>query len=160
MRAAVSPRNIQIVVLAVFLLLAAPLAGRSAGGNMALDVLSPGESGNFAVDESELESRLLAWSYFLALAERKDVMIIDVRSGFFPAGDPPGLKNVRPIPLEIFLRNFVARKVHQDKTLLILDQSGNELRRLQFHLTKHGYDDYFFLDSGAAGAMNRRQGGS
>ena len=100
---------------------------------------------------------MLVWSYFRALAEREDVMIIDVRSGFLPAaGDPPGLNNVRPIPLEIFLPNFAARTVHQDKTLLIFDESGLELRRLQFHLQKHGYDDYFFLNGGAESALNPR----
>ena len=100
---------------------------------------------------------MLVWSYFRALAEREDVMIIDVQSGFLPAaGDPPGLNNVHPIPLEIFLPNFVARKVHQDKTLLIFDQSGQELPRLQFHLQKHGYDDYFFLDGGAESLLNRQ----
>ena len=145
-----SPRTALKAVLAIILLLATPLWARSAGDNPATEALMAVASGALAVDEEDFQRRLLAWSYFQALGERQDVMIIDVRSGFIPAGDPPGLKNVRPIPLEIFRTNFVARKVHQDKTLLILDESGHELRGLQFHLIKHGYHDFYFLDGGAA----------
>ena len=83
-------------------------------------------------------------------------MVFDVRSGFLPSGEPLGLATARPVPLEIFLQNFVERKVHRDKTLLIFDQSGDELRRLQFHLRKNGYDNYFFLDGGAESALIRR----
>jgi len=144
-----SPRNALVAVLAVLLLQAAPSPGRSAGENPATEALLAVVSGSLAVDEDDFQRRLLAWSYFQALGEREDVMIIDVRTGFIPAGDPPGLKNARPIPLEIFKLNFLARKVHQDKTLLILDQSGQELRGLQFHLKKNGYDDFFFLKGGA-----------
>jgi rhodanese-related sulfurtransferase len=141
----VTPRNAKITFLSVFLLLGAVVAVLPAGGNTAPGEVSPAEAETFAVNEDDFEGRRLAWSYFQALAGREDVMIIDARSGFLPAGDPPGLTNVRPIPLEIFLPNFVARKVHQDKTLLIFEESGHELRRLQFHLQKHGYDFSKFL---------------
>lgn len=151
------PGNIIIALLAVFLLLGAGVAVRPAGANTTPGEVSAPDTEIFSLDEDDFQGRRLAWSYFQALAEREDVMIIDVRSGFLPAaGDPPGLETVRPIPLEIFLPNFVARKVHQDKTLLIFDESGLELRRLQFHLQKHGYDDYFFLDGGAESALNPR----
>ena len=147
-----SPRTALIAVLAIIILLASPLWARSAGDVSATEALLAVASGSLAVDEDDFQRRLLAWSYFQALGERQDVMIIDVRSGFIPAGDPPGLKNVRPIPLEIFRANFVARKVHQDKTLLIMDASGHELRGLQFHLKKNGYHDFYFLEGGAEAA--------
>ncbi len=147
-------RCANIAFSAVILLLAA-FAVLPAGGNMSPGEVSPASAETFAIDRDDFEGRLLAWSYFRALAVREDVMIIDVRSGFLPAGDPPGLTKVRPIPLEIFLPNFVARKAHQDKTLLIFDESGHELQRLQFNLQKHRYDDYFFLEGGAEGAQNR-----
>lgn len=147
-----SPRTAPIAVLALILLLAAPCWARSAGDNPASEALLAVASGSLSVDEDDFQGRLLTWSYFQALGERQDVMIIDVRNGFIPAGDPPGLNNVRPIPLEIFRMNFIARKVHQDKTLLILDESGHELRGLQFQLEKYGYHDFYFLDGGAAAA--------
>ena len=148
---------VKIAFLAAFSLFAAAFPALPAGGNSAPGEVSPPDAETFAVDRDDFEGRRLAWSYFQALAEREDVMIIDVRSGFLPAGDPPGLNNVRPIPLDVFLPNFVARKVHQDKTLLIFEESGHELRRLQFHLQKHGYDDYFFLEGGVEGTLSRRR---
>ena len=147
-----SPKSTLVAILAIVLLSAGPLWARSAGDNPTTEALLAVASGSLAVDEDDFQRRLLAWSYFQALGERQDVMIIDVRSGFIPAGNPPGLKNVRPIPLEIFRMNFAARKVHQDKTLLILDKSGHELRGLQFHLKKYGYHDFYFLDGGAEAA--------
>lgn len=152
-----APRSSIAMVLALFALFACSAAFPAASGKTAPHEASPVDSGPFSLDMDDFEGRMLVWSYFRALAEREDVMIIDVRSGFLPAaGDPPGLDNVRPIPMEVFLPNFVARKVHQDKTLLIFDKSGLELPRLQFHLRKHGYDDYFFLDGGAESALSRQ----
>jgi rhodanese-related sulfurtransferase len=149
--------NAKTAILSVFLLLGTVTGVLPAGGNTAPEEVSAPDTETIAVDEENLEGRCLVWSYFQALAEREDVMIIDVRSGFLPAaGDPPGLKNVHPIPLEVFLPNFAARKAHQDKTLLIFDETGLELPRLQFHLQKHGFDDYFFLEGGAEGALRPR----
>ncbi len=151
------PGNAIITFLALISILGATVAVHPAGANTAPGEVSVPDRETIVVDEDDFAGRHLVWSYFQALAEREDVMIIDVRSDFLPAaGDPPGLNNVRPIPLEIFLPNFAARKVHQDKTLLIFDESGLELRRLQYHLQKHGYDDYFFLEGGAQGTLSRR----
>jgi rhodanese-related sulfurtransferase len=149
----VPSRTLIIAILAIFPWLATAVAVSPAGGNMDSGDATSQDSRVFSVDKDDFENRRLAWSYFQALAERQDVLIIDVRSGFLPGGIPPGLNNVRPIPLEIFLANFVARKVHQDMTLLIFDESGHELHRLQFNLQKHGYVDYFFLEGGAEGAL-------
>jgi rhodanese-related sulfurtransferase len=155
--APVKPGNAIITILAPILFLGTPVAVQPAGANTSPGEVSAPDKETIVVDEDDFQGRHLVWSYFQALAERDDVMIIDVRSDFLPAaGDPPGLNNVRPIPLEIFLPNFAARKVHQDKTLLIFDESGLELRRLQYHLQKHGYDDYFFLEGGAEGLLSTK----
>ena len=154
------PRNPKMAIVVTILLLVAAVPVSSAGGKMASENVTPQDSLHFAVDKGDFESRKLAWSYFQALAERDDVMIIDVRTGFLPGGIPSGLENVRPIPLDIFLTNFVARKVHQDRMLLIFDEVGEAHHRLQFNLQKHGYKNYFFLDGGAEGALNRQINGS
>ena len=149
-----------VVFLAILALLPVSAAFSLANGKNTPQEASSANSGPFSVDMDDFEGRQLVWSYFRALAERDDVMVIDVRSGFLPATEPPGLTKVRPVPLEIFLPNFVDRKVHQDKTLLIFDQSGDDLRRLQFHLQKSGYDNYFFLDGGAESTLSGQAGGS
>ena len=154
-------RSTITVILAFLAVLALATSPAGAIGRKAIPKASDADLGPFTVDKDDFEGRKLVWSYFRALSERDDIMVIDVRSGFLPAdGDPPGLINVRPVPLEIFLINFVDRKVHQDKTLLIFDHSGVELRRLQFHLQKNGYDNYFFLEGGAESAQNLEAGRS
>jgi rhodanese-related sulfurtransferase len=153
-------RCVITVLVTAFPLLVASVAVSPAYGNTAAGEVAPAETGGFVVDEDDFEGRRLAWSYFQALAERDDVMIIDVRTGFLPGGIPSGLEKVRPIPLDIFLANFVARKVHQDRMLLIFDEIGEAHHRLQFNLQKHGYKNYFFLDGGAEGALNRQKNGS
>ncbi len=151
-----TPRTTIAMIMALIALFTGTTSLEGGSGKVAPREVSPADSGPFTLDMDDFEGRKLVWSYFRALAEREDVMVIDVRSGFLPAdGDPPGLDSVRPIPMEIFLPNFAARKVHQDKTLLIFDKSGLEIPRLQFHLQKHGYDDYFFLEGGAEGTQSQ-----
>ena len=109
-------------------------------------------------DESEFQKRLLPWSYFKAMVDQDGVMVIDVREEFLGDPVPPGLETARPIPLEIFLVNFVERGANQEKTLLIFDHEGQSLRRLYRSLLDHGYDDFFFLSGGAVqtrGLSNR-----
>ena len=155
-----TPRSTIAAFLAILLLFPVSAVQALANGKNAPQETPTANSGPFSVDMDDFEGRQLVWSYFRALAERDDIMIIDVRSGFLPAVEPPGLTKVRPVPLEIFLPNFIDRKVHQDKTLLIFDQSGDDLRRLQFHLQKNGYDNYFFLDGGAESTLSGQAGGS
>lgn len=155
-----TPRSSLAVFLAILALFQVSAAYSVANGKSAPQEAPSAHSGPFSVDMDDFEGRQLVWSYFRALAEREDIMVIDVRSSFLPATEPPGLSKVRPVPLEIFLPNFVDRKVHQDKTLLIFDQSGDDLRRLQFHLQKNGYDNYFFLDGGAESTFSDQAGGS
>ena len=44
--------------------------------------------------------------------------------------------------------NFVARGANRDKTLLIFDESGRSLPRLQRALEENGYRDFYFLAGG------------
>ena len=111
-------------------------------------------------DDSAFDKRLLPWSYFKAMAEQDGIMVIDVREDFLGDPVPPGLENSRPIPLEIFLVNFVEREAHRDKTLLIFDHEGRSLHRLYRSLTDHGYEDFFFLSGGAVRARGLQERGS
>jgi hypothetical protein len=101
------------------------------------------------IDMDDFADRLLTWTYFKAAAAGEECMVIDVRGGFLEYENLPGLDLARPISLDVFIPNFVARRAHRDKTLLILDEDGSHLRVLQYHLQKHGYDNYFFLEGGS-----------
>jgi len=105
------------------------------------------------LDMDDFAGRLLSWSYFKSATLQDEAMVIDVRTGFLAHENLPGLKHARPIPLDIFIPNFVARGAHRDQTLLILDEDGSNLKTLQYHLQKHGYEKYFFLEGGSAWAL-------
>lgn len=124
------------------------------------DPATPVEEADRPSGNEDLEGRILPWSYFRALAAEDDVLVIDVREEFLEGGVPSGLETARPIPLKIFLQNFVARRADQDKTLLIFDQAGRDLAELARALDRYGYEDYFFLAGGAEGAPTLHQPGS
>lgn len=111
------------------------------------------EAADAPLDLDDFAGRLLSWSYFKAAARQDETMVIDVRSGFLAHENMPGLEHARPIPLDVFIPNFVARRAHRDHTLLILDEDGSNLKILQYHLQKYGYADYFFLEGGSTWAL-------
>jgi len=110
--------------------------------------------------DPEFDGMLLPWSFFCALAEEDDAMVIDVRPEFLGGPVPPGMETARPIPLPVFLDNFVARKANQEKTLLIFDEAGNSYSGLHRYLKEYGYMDYFFLSGGVENTMRLLGGGS
>ena len=111
------------------------------------------EASTAPLDVDDFAGRLLIWSYFKAAAAQEQVLVVDVRSGFLTQENMPGLTHARPIPLDIFIPNFLARKAHQEMTLLLIDEDGTNLKTLQYYLKKYGYDDYFFLEGGATAAF-------
>ena len=68
-----------------------------------------------------------------------------------------GLKKVKKIPLEKFIPNFVEKKVHRDKSLLIFDQVGKQVRWLEYYLVANGYKNYKFLAGGATSVLQDQE---
>lgn len=101
------------------------------------------------IKKSAFKDKALAWSYFKAASEQGNVMVIDLRDSYQKSGALPSLQKVRNIPLDVFIPNFVAKKSNQDKTLLIFDQVGKQVKWLQYYLEEYGYTDYLFLEGGA-----------
>ena len=110
--------------------------------------------------DPDLDGMVLPWSFFCALAEEDNTMVIDVRAAFLGGPTPPGMETARPIPLSVFKDNFVARKANQEKTLLIFDETGKTYSDLHRHLHENGYMDYFFLSGGVENTMKLLERGS
>ena len=55
------------------------------------------------------------------------------------------------------LPNFVEKKVKRDKTLLIFDQVGKQVRWLEYYLVANGYKNYYFLAGGATSVLKAQK---
>lgn len=126
-----------------------PQAGSSVDADVHLTDVGLEDVGLAEADLADLEARILPWPYFSAMAEQDGVMVIDVREEFLGHPVPAGLETARPIPMGIFLVNFVQRGANRDKTLLIFDHDGKAVPRLYRALVDQGYRDFFFLSGGA-----------
>jgi rhodanese-related sulfurtransferase len=80
----------------------------------------------------------------------------DVRDPIQNSGPLPGLENARNLPLDKFIL-FVQQKLEQDKTLYVLDQVGKQVEWLMYYLEDHGYKNYWFLDKGATGVLEKQE---
>jgi len=106
--------------------------------------------------KAQFKERTLAWSYFEAAAGESNVMVIDLRDKYQASSGLPGLTSARNIPLDVFIPNFVAKKANQDKTLLIFDQVGKQVKWLQYYLEEYGYQNYMFLEGGATAVLKKQ----
>ena len=109
------------------------------------------------ISKAAFKEKCLAWEVFQADGAKSGVMVIDVRDFIQKSGELPGLESARGIPLDTFIPNFVAKQVNQDKTLLIFDQVGKQIKWLQYYLEKYGYTDYYFLGGGATNVLKRQE---
>lgn len=109
------------------------------------------------LSKAAFKERALAWSYFEAAAGGDNVMVIDLRDKYQKTAALPGLESARNIPLDVFIPNFVAKKSNQDKTLLIFDQVGKQVKWLQYYLEEYGYENYMFLDGGATSVLKKQE---
>ncbi|MBW2021024.1 MAG: rhodanese-like domain-containing protein [Deltaproteobacteria bacterium] len=108
------------------------------------------------IPKSEFKKKCLSFEDFKAKATGPNTMVIDVRDHIQSSGKLPGLEDARSIPLDVFIPNFVERKAHQDKTLLIFDQVGKQVRWLEYYLVENGYNNYFFLKGGATAVIKKQ----
>jgi rhodanese-related sulfurtransferase len=104
---------------------------------------------NQLIPKAEFKKRCLSFDDFKSKANDPQTIVIDVRDHIQSSGKLPELKGVLIMPLDKFISNFVEKKLNQDKTLLIFDQVGKQVRWLSYYLHEHGYGNYFYLHGGA-----------
>jgi rhodanese-related sulfurtransferase len=109
------------------------------------------------ISKESFNKHVLEWSEFKAFNAQENVMVIDVRDVMQRGEKMSDLDNVRPVPLDIFIPNFVSKKFEQDKTLLIFDQVGKQVKWLQYYLQEYGYESYYFLEGGATTVLKSQQ---
>ncbi|MBL1278067.1 MAG: hypothetical protein COB30_018480 [Ectothiorhodospiraceae bacterium] len=105
------------------------------------------------IPKSEFKKRLLTPDTFSDRATRpgKKLMVIDVRDKYQRAGVGfyPGLERWASLDQQQKLERYIQKALKQDRTLLIYDEVGKQVRWLQYALEKAGAKDYYFMKKGA-----------
>ena len=105
------------------------------------------------ISKAAFKKKCLPIRKFRSTTKSKKSLVIDVRDHIQRSKKIKGLKNVKKIPLDKFIPNFVEKKVNRDKTLLIFDQVGKQVRWLEYYLVANGYKNYYFLAGGATSVL-------
>ncbi len=108
------------------------------------------------IPKAAFKRRCLGFEAFRKMSRQPDVMVLDVRDRIQDSGELPGVKTTTSIPLDRLIPNFVEKRQHQDKTLLIFDQVGKQVRWLQYYLVDKGYTKFYFLRGGATAVLRKQ----
>jgi rhodanese-related sulfurtransferase len=109
------------------------------------------------IPKSAFKQRVLPFDEFKAKSAATGGMVIDVRDHIQRSKSLPGLEKARHITLDRFLKYFVMKQEHQDKTLYIFDQVGKQVKWLQYYLKDNGYEQYLFLKGGASSVLAKQE---
>ncbi len=104
------------------------------------------------ISKAAFEQRSLAADRFIAGAQDPDAVLIDLREPMQRKRTPDfGTKR----PQNFYMAKIASRlpvasfqKRMTGKTLYIFDATGKQVRWLQYHLERHGYQNYYFLNGG------------
>ncbi|WP_455199404.1 rhodanese-like domain-containing protein [Kaarinaea lacus] len=107
------------------------------------------------IPKKDLKKRFLKPDDFSdrATAGSTKTMILDVRDKYQRAGIGfyPGKERWASLDERKKLRNYIKKAISQNRTLMIYDEVGKQVRWLQYELEKAGAKDYYFMDKGAKG---------
>jgi len=107
------------------------------------------------IPKSSFKKRLISPDDFSdrATIDRQKYMTIDVRDKFQRAGIGfyPGIERWASHDQQKKLDAYIKKAIKQDRTLLIYDEVGKQVRWLQYVLEKAGVKKYYFMHKGAKG---------
>ena len=109
------------------------------------------------IPKAAFKKKCLPFKKFKSSSKAQKSLVIDVRDSIQRSKKLRGLKRVKKIPLDKFIPNFVEKKVHRDKSLLIFDQVGKQVRWLEYYLVANGYKHYRFLAGGATSVLQEQK---
>jgi len=107
------------------------------------------------IPKQELHKRFLEPDEFSdkATAIGSQTLILDVRDKYQRAGIGfyPGKERWASLDEKDKLRKYIHQAISQNKTLMIYDEVGKQVRWLQYELEKEGAKNYYFMHKGAHG---------
>ncbi|MFW6415658.1 MAG: rhodanese-like domain-containing protein [Thermodesulfobacteriota bacterium] len=101
----------------------------------------------------------MSFATFINKAAEKDTVVVDVRSPIQRTRNLPGLKDVKVMekPCNSFINDIVKKERMKDKTLLIFDQVGKQVKWLMYYMADKRYTDYYFLRGGVADVLQEQE---
>jgi rhodanese-related sulfurtransferase len=107
------------------------------------------------IPNERFKARLLDPDSFSDRATRPDrsAMVLDVRDKFQRAGIGfyPGRERWVSLDQKEKLTRYIQKALRENKTLLVYDEVGKQVRWLQYALEKAGVKKYYFMHKGASG---------
>ena len=117
--------------------------------------------GNSPVNLAHLIPKKVLKKHFLhpdkfsdqATSATQKTLILDVRDKYQRAGIGfyPGKERWASLDEKKKLRKYIKKAIDQNRTLMIYDEVGKQVRWLQYELEKAGAKDYYFMAKGARG---------
>lgn len=101
------------------------------------------------ISDARFRQHLLSYAQFNQFAKKPNSLLIDIRE---PAQRTTDLRVKSDKLYFDKLIHRLKRKQWQNRTLLFFDAVGKQVRSLQYYLEKYGYNNYYFLENGIAGA--------
>lgn len=104
------------------------------------------------ISKEQFESRLLPVEVFSERAVGADSVIFDVREEMQKAKTPSFARNAVNMSMDklvYWMSMSGFQENMKDKELYIFDAVGKQVRWLQYHLEKNGFENYYFLKKGA-----------
>ena len=101
------------------------------------------------IPNDQFNAVMKSYAEIKALSLQDNVMVIDIRDKFQRKYTPP-LRNLKHLPLGR-MESKLMMGLYKDKHLVFVDATGKQVRWLQYHLQKFGYNNYYFLKEGVAG---------
>ncbi len=106
---------------------------------------------NKLIAKSAFKKKLLTPKKFEDLMVQKDIIVLDIRDRFQREAISlyPGVEKRVYIDDHIKLDHFIDQATRENKTLLIYDAAGKQVRWLMYYLEKKGVKNYAFMKGGA-----------
>jgi len=106
----------------------------------------------FLLDNDKFKAHLLSFEEFTKRINDKAI-VVDVRDEL--QRDRLIFEQVSiSVPIDDVVL-YASKHAKEDKTLLLYDAVGKQVRWLQFYLEKAGITDYFFLKNGVKGYLDK-----
>ena len=104
------------------------------------------------ISKERFTEHLLLPDEFEGKVSAKDVIVLDVRDQFQREGISIFVRQEQRAPLDQqeMVAQFIARAKKENKTLLVYDQAGKQVRWLMYRLEAQGLPSYYFMKGGAS----------
>lgn len=103
------------------------------------------------ISKSVFKKKLLSPDQFEAMMLRKNILVLDIRDRFQREALSlfPGIEQRVYLDDQVALEHYMDQVKRENKTLLVYDAAGKQVRWLMYYIEKKGIKDYAFMKGGA-----------